>query len=131
MDIETLLHNRIVDLFDELDDPNLDIEQRKAINDELVKLMEKASEMEKLKVQHDEYDLKQKQTKEDHDLKCQQMKEEKKDRIIKNVIGIGQIVVPIVAAGYWTWMSMVFEKEDTLTNTAGKRHLDWLLRLKK
>ena len=120
MNIETLLNERIERLFADLKNDGLEEEQRKAKVDELTKLLDKAAEIERLHVQHDE-----------NEIKREQMKDEKKDRRFKNGISIGGIVAPLVVASYWTFISLVYEKDDAQTFTAGKKHLNWLLSLKR
>ena len=125
---ETLLHEAIKDGFEQLKRFEVGSEEYKATADVLTKLMDRSIKIEEIALENQEkIDLRECDT----DLKLKQMKEDRIDRWARHILTCLNIGLPLVAAGYWTWMSMVFEKEDTITNTAGKKHLSWLLSLKK
>lgn len=134
MNIETLLNERIVTLFEELKDKGLTEEERESISNELNKLLEKATDMNRLHMQNDEIDIKRDELevkRNEVEVKREQLKSDKTDKIAKNVIAISGIILPLAAAGYWTILSFAFEKEDSVTTSAGQKHLNWLLSLKK
>lgn len=63
-------------------------------------------------------------------LKRDQLEQEKKDQKVKNIIDILKIAVPASAAFAMGLISMVWEKTDTLTSTAGKSSLRDVLKFK-
>lgn len=63
-------------------------------------------------------------------LKNQEFEEGKKDRIIRNAVEVAKIVVPVLGAFTMGLISMRWEKEDTLTSTAGKNSLRDVLKFK-
>lgn len=112
MNAETLLYVAIEDGFNELNDIK-DVEQRKARVDELTKLMDRAIEMEK--------------NDNEQALKKQQMVEEKRDRLVKNIIaGVG-IVLPVVVTVWGTLATFAFEKDDSITTIMGRGFVNKLL----
>ena len=134
MNIETLLNERIVTLFEELKDKGLNDKERESITNELNKLLDKATDINRLHMQNDEIEIKRDEIevkRDEIEIKRNQLKGDKIDRVVKNGIAIGGIIIPVAAAGYWTILSFAFEKEDTLTSTAGRKHLNWLLSMIK
>ena len=66
----------------------------------------------------------------DERIKYRQIEEDKKDRLIRNGIEVAKIGVPVVAAFVMGIISMKWEKEDTLTSSAGKSALRDILKFK-
>lgn len=66
----------------------------------------------------------------DERIKYRQIEEDKKDRRNKNIIEAAKIGVPVVAAFVMGIISMKWEKEDTLTSSAGKSALRDILKFK-
>ena len=66
----------------------------------------------------------------DERIKYRQMEEDQKDRRNKNIIEAAKIGVPVVAAFVMGIISMKWEKEDTLTSSAGKSALRDILKFK-
>lgn len=117
MNIETLLYDAIETDFEELANAKGKPEERRAIVDELTKLMDRAIEMEK--VNNDCTD-KTEIRENDKDLKEQQFKDEKLDRWTRNAISAAGIVLPILVTIWGTKVSLEFEKEGTITTFAGR-----------
>lgn len=127
MDIENLLYDEIQTDFEKLRDEKLEPEKRRATVDELTKLMDRAIEMKKI-----EDDCKDKAaTRESEEAaRLQQLKEDKKDRIVKNIIGAAGVVLPLLVTVWGTKVSMEFEKEDSFTTAAGRNFVNNLFRKK-
>ena len=84
----------------------------------VTKLMDKSIEMRKLAQEKEQKEAdRENETK----LKQQQMAEERKDRLIKNVISIGTFAGGIVLTIWGTLVSLKFEETGTLTSTAGRK----------
>lgn len=117
MNLETLLYDAIETDFEELVNAKDKPEERRAIVDELTKLMDRAIEMEK--VNNDCTD-KTEIRENDKVLKEQQFEDEKKDRWVRNAISTAGVVLPILVTIWGTKVSLEFEKEGTITTFAGR-----------
>ena len=113
MKIQTLLNEEIEAEFEKLKDMEKGTEEYKTTVDGLTKLVEKSNEMTKFEIEHDE--------------KVKQMKEEKKDRVIKNVLTACGIIVPTIVTIWGTKASFEFEKEGTITTIMGRGFINKLL----
>ena len=106
MNYETQLHEVIELELDKLREMEGGTETYKTTVDGVTKLVDRAIEMEKL--ENDVAD------------KAKNRKEDRIDRIVKNIISVGNIVVP---AGITVWgviKSFEFEKEGTITTIMGR-----------
>lgn len=124
MNIETLLYDAIETDFERLADDKLSPEDRKATVDELTKLMDRAIEMEKV---NNECKDKTEIREVDRMLRTHQMSDEKKDRLVKNIIGAAGIVLPLMVTIWGTKVSMQFENEETFTTIMGRGFIQKLL----
>ena len=124
MNIETQLHEEIVDELTTLSKMDVGTEEYRITVDGVAKLVDRAIEMEKLA-----------QSKEDQisdrlferDLKLKQMREEKLDRYIRNGIAIAGIIIPVMVTIWGTKASFEFEKEGTVTTIMGRGFINKLL----
>lgn len=64
----------------------------------------------------------------EHKLKQKEMAEEKKDRVIRNVISVAGIVLPICLTVWGTLKTFQFEKEGTVTTSIGRGFINKLHR---
>ena len=124
MNIETLLYDEIETEFEKLRDVEPGSDEHKAIVDELVKLMDRAIEMEK--VNNDCAD-KTEVRENDQALKKQQIEDEKRDRLIKNIISVAGIALPLIVTIWGTKVSLKFEEEGTFTTIMGRGFINKLL----
>lgn len=83
------------------------------VSDTVEMLMDKKIEMEKVK--------------NEQLYREQQLKDEKKDRLIKNIIGVAGIVLPLVVTVWGTRVSLKFEEEGTFTTAIGRGFVNKLL----
>lgn len=124
MNIETLLYDAIETDFEELANAKGKPEERRAIVDELTKLMDRAIEMEKVNNDcNDKTEIREN----DKVLKMQQFEDEKKDRWVRNAIGAAGVVLPILVTIWGTKVSLEFEKEGTFTTIMGRGFIQKLL----
>lgn len=65
------------------------------------------------------------------ELKQQELADERKDRLIKNCISVGGIVLPIIACIWGTQKSFEFEKDGSITTIMGRGFIQKLLPNKK
>lgn len=113
MNIEQLLHGEIVSELETLKGMEVGTDQYKTAVDGLTKLADRAIELEKIHV--------------DEDLKTKAMDEEKKDRLIKNVLTALGIVIPTAVTIWGTCVSIKFEETGTFTTTMGRGFIQKLL----
>lgn len=124
VNIENLLYDEIKTEFDKLNQLEPGTEQHKAAADTLAKFMDRAIELDKVEIECED----KKATRESEQLlKEQQMKDEKKDRLIKNIIGAAGVVLPLIVTIWGTKVSMRFEKEDSFTTIMGRGFIQKLL----
>lgn len=124
MDGKALLNEEIQKEIEELREVEKGSEKHKIAADALSKLMEKSIELDKLDIEA--YD--REQTREDERMfREQQLKEDKKDRLIKNILtGVG-IVIPAGLTIWGTLKSLKFEETGTVTTVMGRGFLNKLL----
>lgn len=121
---EQLLHDEIEDEFKCLKDLEVGTEQYKVTVDGLVKLVDRAIEIDKLNLEAEE---KSKNRKNDKEFKQQQMEDEKKDRLIRNCISAAGIVIPSLLTIWGTFKTFKFEQEGTVTTIMGRGFINKLL----
>lgn len=111
--IETLLYEEIENKFEELNGLKAGTPEYEHAVNGVTKLMDRAIEMEKL----------------DNEVKdkSETQKEEKKDRLIRNIISGATVVLPILVTIWGTKKSFEFEKEGTITTIMGRGFINKLL----
>ena len=124
MNIETLLYDAIETDFETLASAKVGSDDRKATVDELIKLMDRAIEMEKV---NNECEDKTEIRENDQAMKMRQLEDDKKDRLIKNAIGVAGIVLPLLVTIWGTKVSLKFEEEGTFTTIMGRGFINKLL----
>lgn len=116
MDMSKMLNKEIQSEFEKLEMMDIGSDQYKATVDGLTKLVDRAVEVEKLNIEHEN--------------KIEQMKEEKIDRRIKNGIAIGGIVLPSIITIWGTLKSLKFEETGAVTTNAGREFVKRLFHKK-
>lgn len=109
-----------VEIEDRLDDVNrLDPTSKEYATavDSVTKLMDRAIEIEKLEASETQNE--------------KQMKEDRKARLIKNLIDIGGIVLPLGVTLWGVKASLYFEDENTITTTVGRKFMDKMFNFKR
>ena len=122
--IETLLHEEIQDGFDALSRMERGTKIHKTTVDEVVKLFDKAIEIEKIEIEAKD---KAKAREIEASLKHAQMEEDRKDRRFKNGIAIGGIVLPLAVTIWGTFKTLKFEEEGTVTTIMGRGFINKLI----
>lgn len=124
MRIENLLKEEIESEFGELKRMEVGSESYKVAVDGLVKLVDRAIEIEKT-----EAELREKINSRDIDvdLKLQQAKDDKINRIAGHAINVAGIVLPIAVTIWGTKASFEFEKEGTISTLMGRGFVNKLL----
>ena len=124
MNIETLLNDEIKSELDLLKDMEVGSDDYKMTVDSLVKLMDRAIEIEKINIEHEE---KSSDREADTDIKLAQMEEDKKDRFVRNLISVAGILIPTAVTIWGTLKSLKFEQEGTVTTIMGRGFINKLL----
>ena len=124
MRIENLLKAEIENEFSELSKMSLGTEEYKVTVDGLVKLVDRAIELDKFDAELQE---KVKSRDIDVDLKLQQAKDDKINRIVGHAINVAGIILPIAVTIWGTKASFEFEKEGTISTLMGRGFVNKLL----
>lgn len=124
MNIEHLLYDEMETEFEALRDKEPGSDEHKAVLDELVKLMDRAIEMEKV---NNDCNDKTEVRENEQALKKQQFEDEKRDRLIKNIISVAGIALPLLVTIWGTKVSLKFEEEGTFTTIMGRGFINKLL----
>lgn len=127
MKIEDLLVDELDAQFEKLRTENLKPEEEKVTVDTLTKLMDRKIEMDRL---HNECVEKAKARESEELIKRQQLEDEKKDRLIKNIISVAGITLPLLVTIWGTKVSLKFEEEGTFTTQAGRGFIQRLFHKK-
>lgn len=124
VNVEPLLYETLKTDFETLKENDLGSDERKAALDELTKLMDRAIEMKKVNV---DCENKVATLESEQLMRTQQIKDEKKDRLVKNLISVAGIVLPIGLTIWGTMVSLKFEEEGTVTTIMGRGFINKLL----
>ena len=131
MDIDQLLREEIESELESLGEMEVGSEEHKAAVDSIAKLTDRVIDFKKISSEEgDKYLTRVKseaQTKFEQEMKLKQMAEERKDRIVKNCIGIAGIIIPTLVTIWGTKKSFEFEKEGTITTIMGRGFIGKLL----
>ena len=113
MEIREQLEDRIQDELAYLAGIDASSEEYTKAVDGVTKLLDRAIELERINIEDAR--------------KAETIDDERKDRIVKNVISVAGIVVPIGVAIWGTVVSINFEKEGTITTLMGRGWINKLL----
>lgn len=117
VNIETLLYEEIGSEFEGLSGIEQGTEKHKIAVDGVTKLVDRAIELERLEIEGAE---KAAVREAEQLMKQQQMEEDRKDRIVKNLISVGGIVLPLIVTIWGTKTSLKFEETGTVTTQMGR-----------
>lgn len=124
MNLDTLLYDEIETLFEKLRTLTPGSDEHKAVTDELAKLMDRAIEIERVNNDcKDKADIRENE----QALKQQQFEDEKRDRLVKNILTAAGIVLPLIVTIWGTKVSLKFEEEGTFTTIMGRGFIQKLL----
>ena len=127
MEIEQLLHDEIVDELGGLNTLELGSDKYRVTTEGIVKLMDRAIEMDKL---NKELDERQANRNEDLELKYRQIDAEIRDRKIKNVITVVISGVGTIVTIWGTLKTLKFEEVGTVTTIAGRNFINNIFKRK-
>lgn len=124
MNIEDLLVDELDAEFETLRTSKVGSDEYKAAGDMLAKLLDRKIEMDKVK--NDALD-KEAIRESEQILKEKQFEDEKKDRLIKNILNAAGIALPLLVTIWGTKVSLKFEEEGTFTTIMGRGFINKLL----
>jgi len=119
---ETLLDERITKELEELGKMSMDSEGYTKGVEGIAKLLDKRIELERIKIESED---RQKEI----DLKQAQMEEDRKDRLIKNIIAAVSVGAPIGVIVWGTIKSFEFEEKGTVTTIMGRGFIGNIIKL--
>lgn len=124
MNVETLLYVEIEALFEKLGTLTPGSDEHKAVTEELAKLMDRAIEIERVNNDcRDKAEIRENEKA----LKEKQFEDEKRDRLVKNILTAAGIVLPLAVTIWGTMVSLKFEEEGTFTTIMGRGFIQKLL----
>lgn len=125
MSLKTQLQDEIQSELEEISKLEVGTDQHRTAVDSVTRLWDRMNESEKLEIEKKD---KAESRAIDLDLKLQQMEEERKKRIIQNIIDVGGIVTTVGLTVWGTLKSLKFEETGTVTTTAGRNFFSKLFR---
>lgn len=125
MSIKTLLHEEIESEFKELEKTQVGTDQYKASIDGISKLIDRSIEISKI-----EADIKNKEdTREiETQLELKKQKDERRNKIIVNVLTGTSIISGIVLTVWGTLKTLKFEETGTVTTSAGRSFINGIVK---
>ena len=120
MKIKETLYKEIEDELQALNEIEVGTDEYKSSVDGVTKLLDRAIEIEK-------HEAEMKEREAERIAKNIQMAEEQKDRVVKNYISAGGIVLPLLVTIWGTLKSFKFEKDGTVTTIMGRGFINKLL----
>lgn len=125
MSIDTKLIVEIEDELDKLGDLEFGSEKYCKAIDGITKLYGKAIEDRKIDI---DCEAQAAARESEQALREKQMREDRKDRIVKNIIGAAGVVLPLVVTIWGTTVSLKFEETGTITTHSGRNFVQRLFR---
>ena len=120
MKIKETLYKEIEDELQALTEIEVGTDEYKSSVDGVTKLLDRAIEIEK-------HEAEMKEREAERIAKNIQVAEEQKDRVVKNYISAGGIVLPLLVTIWGTLKSFKFEKDGTVTTIMGRGFINKLL----
>ena len=120
MKIKETLYKEIEDELQALNEIEVGTDEYKSSVDGLTKLLDRAIEIEK-------HEAEMKEREAERIAKNIQVAEEQKDRVVKNYIAAGGVVLPLLVTIWGTLKSFKFEKDGTVTTIMGRGFINKLL----
>ena len=124
MDVESLLHEELNREFEQLKGMEVGNETYSKAVEGLTRLADRAIEIDKMKVEHNE---KLEAQRMDNYFRTQQMEDENKDRLIKNILSAVSIIGGFAITVWGTKTSIKFEETGTITTIMGRGFINKLL----
>ena len=124
MRIEIPLQDEIINELKEAKEMEIGSDKHRNTIDSVVKLLDRAIEIEKMDVDHRE---KVENRDYENDFKQRQMTDERRDRLVKNILTGAGIIIPSALTVWGTIKTLKFEQEGTVTTIMGRGFINKLL----
>lgn len=124
MGLKTMLNEEIKNEFEHLSKVGLGTEEYRTTVDGLIKLVDRRIEIDKIESEERE---KAAAREEENELKWKQASDDKKDKIVKNILTGVSIAAPIGLTIWGTLKALKFEEEGTVTTLIGRGFINKLL----
>lgn len=109
---------------DGLRDLELGSEQYRSSVDGITKIADRLIRIEEVEIDRE---MRARQLEADNAIKSRQLRDERKDRVIKNSIGIGTFIVTTALSVWGINKTFKFDATDTVTSTLGRKILNDLI----
>ena len=117
MKLDRMLCEEVQSELTALKDMQMGTEEYKIAVDGITKLADRAIELERIDIEHQD----KIETQDfENNLKLKQMEDDRKHRLIQNILTGAGIVLPIGLTVWGTFKSFEFEKEGTITTIFGR-----------
>ena len=120
MKIKETLYKEIEDELQALNEIEVGTDEYKSSVDGVTKLLDRVIEIEK-------HEAEMKEREAERTAKNIQVAEEQKDRVVKNYISAGGVVLPLLVTIWGTLKSIKFEQDGTVTTIMGRGFINKLL----
>lgn len=124
MSVKSLLSEEIQSELEELKKKEVGTEPYTKTVDGVTRLVDRLNEMEKIEIEKKEKEINREI---DLDLRLTQMKDDRKERLIRNIIDTAGILLPLGVTVWGTYKSFKFEEEGTITTIMGRGFINKLL----
>lgn len=114
MNEKTLLEAEIARLYEQMSNLSPDSDEYAKVEDNWTRLVDRMIEIEKIESTEAQNEL--------------QRKEDRRSRIVKNIIDVGAIVLPLGVTIWGAILSFTFEERGTITSNMGRKFMDKLIK---
>ena len=121
MSVRALLAEEIQTEFEVLNDLEVGSDEYRVTVDGLTKLMDRQIELEKFDIER-EAEVRNREI--ENELKQKQLNDERKDRLVRNIIAVCGIAVPALIQVWGTRLAFRFEEEGSITTNVGKGYVN-------
>lgn len=129
-EIETLWDAEIKNELELIATRDIGTEDSKVMIDGITKLMDRRIELMRFNADCQQKKAIQELNQLEYELKKQQLREDKRDRLVKNIMAGAGIALPLLVTIWGTVVSLNFEKEGVVTTGAGRGFINKLFHWK-
>ena len=124
MKFKEVLNDEVLSELESLKEMEVGSDEREDAMDDLIRLMDRAIEIEKMEIDRDT-DIATREI--ENNLKRKSMEDERIDKIVKNALTAASIVTGVGLTVWGTLKSLKFEEEGTVTTIVGRGFINKLL----
>ena len=124
MKFKEVLNDEVLTELESLKEMEVGSDERGDAMDDLIRLMDRAIEIEKMEIDRDT-DIATREI--ENNLKRKSMEDERIDKVVKNALTAASIVTGVGLTVWGTLKSLKFEEEGTVTTIVGRGFINKLL----